>query len=834
MSDDRRDTGTPVSRRPALDRVRTGSSVEELTQAFVDNLYFLVGRVPVSASMHDYYMALALTVRDRAQMRAAETNLTYYMRGSRTVCYFSAEYLPGPFLANNLLNLGLTDNMREVLYRLGLDLDELLELEEEPGLGNGGLGRLAACYLDSMATLSIPSIGYGIRYEYGIFDQEIREGRQVEITDAWLKLGNPWELRRAEIAFPVSFGGSTQAFHDDEGRYRVRWTPHRQVQGVAYDTPILGYRNDTANLLRLWRAEACESFDFRAFNEGDYYAAVRNEIESENLTKVLYPNDQSQAGKQLRLEQQYFFVSCSLLDMIRIHLQTAENLDDFHVKYAAQLNDTHPAIAVVELMRLLVDEHGYDWEPAFEITRRTFAYTNHTLLPEALETWPVELIGRVLPRHLEILYELNHRFLAVVEGAGMDPERVRRLSLVDENGGRFIRMAHVATVGSHTVNGVSEMHSGLLKTTVLRDFHALWPEAFQNVTNGVTPRRFMALCNPELASLVSEHIGEEWVRDLSGLSELGPHAGDEGFRDRWAHARRRNKERLAALIEDRTGALVDPGSLFDVQVKRIHEYKRQHLNLLHVITLYQRIKSGELSDPTPRTFVFAGKAAPGYDMAKLIIELVHGVGSVVNDDPDVADSLKVVFLPDYNVKLAERIYPAADLSEQISLAGKEASGTGNMKMSLNGALTIGTLDGANVEIRDAVGAERFFDFGMTVEEVAAIAAEGYRPRSYYESDDRLREALDAISGGRFSGGDGRYRPIVDVLLGSDPYFVLADYASYVARQDDVSRLYRDGDAWIRASIETTARMGYFSSDRSVDEYAKKVWRVTPTPVTLDR
>jgi starch phosphorylase len=654
----------------------------------------------------------------------------------------------------------------------------------------------------------------------------------VEITDKWLHLGNPWEIARPEIAFEVGLGGSTEWYEDETGRGRVRWVPERVVRGEACDTPILGYRVGNANLLRLWRAEATESFDFQAFNVGDYWGAVEEKVRSETISKVLYPNDEPAAGQRLRLAQQYFFVSCSLQDMIRIHLQTASHVRGLESRYAAQLNDTHPAVAVPELMRLLVDVHGLEWDEAWDITRRTFAYTNHTLLPEALERWPVELFGALLPRHLQIVYEINRRFLDEVrERFPGDDEREQRMSLIDEGGARSIRMAHLASVGSHTINGVAAMHSDLLKRHVLRDFQEMWPGKIRNVTNGVTPRRFVALINPGLTALVTEAIGDGWLRDLEELRQLEPLAEDASFRKRWRRVKRANKDALAAEIERRAGVTVDPVSLFDIQVKRIHEYKRQHLNVLHVGTLYHRLKRDPDLDLPPRTVIFAGKAAPGYFMAKRIIKLIHAVGAVVNHDPDVRGRLRVAFLPDYNVKNSQRIFPAADLSEQISTAGKEASGTGNMKFALNGALTIGTLDGANVEIREAVGDDNFFRFGLTVDEVQALRAEGYHPGEYYGADPELRAALDGIAAGEFSDGDREiFRPLVDNLLHHDPFLVLADYRTYVDAQAEVERAWRDGEAWTRASILNTARSGRFSSDRSIYEYCRDIWNADPMPV----
>jgi starch phosphorylase len=815
--------------------VRTGLSVEAIQRDFLDNLFYLQGRFPAVATKHDYYLALAYTVRDRLLKRWILSSELYRERESRTVVYLSAEFLPGPHLGNNLVNLGIMDEVRRAVRAAGLDLDELLDQEEEPGLGNGGLGRLAACFMDSLATLEVPAIGYGIRYEFGIFDQEIRDGWQTEATDKWLRLGNPWEIPRPEIAFDVKFGGHTEHYTDAEGCHRVRWVPNRIVKGVANDTPVVGYRVNTANFLRLWKAEASESFDFQAFNVGDYYRAVEEKVNSENLSKVLYPNDESMQGKALRLQQQYFFVSCSLQDMIRIYRQRRESLDRLHLKYAAQLNDTHPSLAIPELMRLLVDEHCMAWEPAWEITRALFGYTNHTLLPEALEKWSVGLFASLLPRHLEIVYEINRRFLDEVRRRYPgDDARLARLSLIDESGGRYVRMAHLACVGSHAVNGVAALHTELLKRDVLRDFFELSPEKFTNKTNGVTPRRFMALANPGLTSLITGAIGEGWVRDLERLRGLEPFAGDAAFRREWQRVKRENKEILAGHIRRRTGVVVDPDSMFDVQAKRLHEYKRQHLNILHVIALYRRLREDPSCDVTPRTVIFAGKAAPGYFMAKLIIKLITSVAEVVNNDPVVRDRIKVVFLPDYNVKNAQRVFCAADLSEQISTAGKEASGTGNMKFALNGALTIGTLDGANIEIRQEVGEENFFCFGLTAEEVQRKKAAGYDPRACCRVDADLGGALDLIASGCFSRGfSSLFQPFLDALLCRDEYLVCADFRSYLDCQDRVGAAYRDREGWARTSILNVARMGKFSSDRAIREYCAEIWGAEPVSVGLD-
>jgi starch phosphorylase len=813
---------------------RTGLGKEALKQSFLDNLLYVQGKFPTLATKQDYYLALAYTVRDRLLQRWTTTAETYTHNGSRTVAYLSAEFLLGPHLGNNLLNLGIEEPVRAAMRELGLSYEELLGQEVEPGLGNGGLGRLAACFLDSLATLEIPTIGYGIRYEYGIFSQDIVDGWQVEHTDKWLRFGNPWELQRPEWAVEVSLGGHTEHFTDLNGHTHARWVPGQTVIGVPYDTPILGYHNHTANTLRLWRAEAPESFDLGTFNRGDYYGAVQKKVESENITKILYPNDEQIQGKALRLKQQYFFVSCSLQDMLRImHVQDLP-LEDFHKKFAVQLNDTHPAVAIAELMRLLVDVRQIPWDQAWAITRQTFGYTNHTLLPEALEQWPVGLFAQVLPRHLEIIYEINARFLDEMRIRYLgDAEKLNRLSLINENGERYVRMAHLACIGSHAINGVAALHTELLKQDVLTDFYELMPDHFSNKTNGVTPRRWLALSNPRLTKLLTETIGEGWVKDLDQLSKLQNHAEDASFRAQWRFIKRATKEDFATFLRRRTGISVDPASMFDVQVKRIHEYKRQHLNVLHIIALYHRMKSDPHADITPRTFIFGGKAAPGYHMAKLIIKLINSVGEVVNRDPVVADRLKVVFLPNFNVSNGHHIYPAADLSEQISTAGKEASGTGNMKFCMNGALTIGTLDGANIEIRDAVGADNFFLFGLKAEEVQAWRSRGYQPLHLYDDNPELRAVLDLIREGYFSRGDRElFRPIVENLLFHDPYFLLADFQSYVDCQAEVSHAYRDKEHWARMAILNTARSGSFSSDRTIRQYCEGIWRVQPVPIEL--
>jgi starch phosphorylase len=815
--------------------VRTGLDCESLKQAVHDHLRYSVARLPRLATPRDYYRALALAVRDRMQDRWTRSAQTYFDLDCKVTAYLSAEFLVGPHLGNNLVNLGIEEATRTAMDELGQDLDTILACEEEPGLGNGGLGRLAACYMDSLATLQRPAIGYGIRYEFGIFDQEIHDGWQVEVTDKWLRYGNPWEIAKPEIVYYVKWGGYTETFHDEQGAYRVRWVPNHVVKGTPCDTPVQGYGVNTCNTLRLWSAEAVESFDFQAFNTGDYYQAVADKMQSETVTKVLYPNDEPAAGKRLRLGQQYFFVSCSLQDMLSILEIAGVPVERFADQFAVQLNDTHPSIGVAELMRLLVDERHLDWDTAWNITRDTFGYTNHTLLPEALETWPLPLFRELLPRHLEIIYEINQRFLAEVRARFPDDEdRVARMSLIGEGGGKRVRMANLATVGSHAVNGVAALHTELLKSSVLRDFFELWPDRFSNKTNGVTPRRFLALSNPELRELINRSIGTGWLTNLDELRKLEPFADDATFREEWRAVKQANKQRLANWIHTQTGIELDPSWLFDIQVKRIHEYKRQHLNVLHIATLYKRFKDNPGLQVPPRAFIFGGKAAPGYFLAKRIIKLINVVAETVNSDPDVNQRMKVAFVPNFNVQNAQLIYPAADLSEQISTAGKEASGTGNMKFMLNGALTIGTLDGANVEIREEVGAENFFLFGLSAPEVEELKQLGYQPADFLASNDELRSTLDLIANGYFSHGDREvFRPIVDNLRYADPFLVLADYAAYLDAQEKVSTAWVDTEGWTRKSILNCARSGRFSSDRAIVEYCDDIWHVPPVNITLD-
>lgn len=810
---------------PNHEHTRTGRSVDVFKRALLDNLYYIQGKEPPDATRADFYYALAYTVRDRMLKSWLQTGRA--QAGAKRVNYLSAEYLLGRQLENNLLSEDLDGVARAALGELGLDLDLLMEVEAEPGLGNGGLGRLAACFLDSLATLDLPAVGYGIRYEFGIFRQTFEDGWQVEQPDDWLGRGNPWEFPHHDMQVLVGFGGHTEPWVDELGRPRTRWHPARNVYGVPYNMMVPGYATETVNTLRLWSARATHSFNLQIFNAGDYARAVEDKAVSENISKVLYPDDSTEQGRQLRLEQQYFFVACSLKDMMRSFQARNDDWTRFPQQMVIQLNDTHPSIAVAELMRLLVDEEGLNWEQAWAITRQSFGYTVHTLMPEALEEWPVGLFGRVLPRHLEIIYEINRHFLEEVRARFPDqPERIGRMSILRDGTEQRVRMAYLACVGSFAINGVAELHSQLLRDHTLRDFAELWPEKFSNKTNGITPRRFVKLSNGPLARLVTDRIGDGWLTDLEQLRQLEPLADDPAFRAAWREVKFANKQVLATYIGRTTGVAVEPTALFDVMVKRLHEYKRQLLKALHIVTVYNRLRQNPEAEIVPRVFVFGAKAAPAYWMAKRIIKLINAIAATINHDPALGGRLRIAFLPNYNVAVAERIYPAADLSEQISLAGKEASGTGNMKMALNGALTIGTLDGANIELRDRVGAENFFLFGLTTPEVFALQQDGYRPLAYYERYPELRQALDLIGSGFFSRGDRElFRPIIDSLLQRDEYLLLADYHAYLACQDRVDRAYRDQEAWTRMSILNTARSGFFSSDRTIRQYCEDIWQV---------
>ncbi|MBI5898898.1 MAG: glycogen/starch/alpha-glucan phosphorylase [Rhodocyclales bacterium] len=819
----------PELDHPALD-------AESIRRSLYNRLIYTIGKDPITATDRDWFYAAAAVVRERMIERWMETMRSYYVEDRKRVYYLSMEFLMGRSMTNAMLNMCAENEFRDALTALGemgLRPEKIADVEPDAALGNGGLGRLAACFLDSMATMGVAGYGYGIRYEYGMFHQGIEEGQQVEHPDNWLRYGNPWEFPRPEVLYQVKFHGRVVEFAEDHGRKSHQWVDTDDVMAMAYDYPIPGYDTGTVNNMRLWAAKASRDFDLKYFNEGNYIRAVEDKNDSENLSKVLYPDDTTEMGRELRLKQQYFFVSASLQDMLYRFAKTELPFEELPNKVAIQLNDTHPSIAVAELMRILVDQHHLDWAQAWPIVTRVFSYTNHTLMPEALETWPVGLFERVLPRHLQIIYEINHRFLRdVMHAYPANPEVWQRMSLIDEAQGRRIRMAHLAIVGSHHVNGVAALHTQLMKDTIFGDFHHLWPHKIVNMTNGVTPRRWLNQANPALAHLITRHIGNDWLKDLDQLRRLTPLAEDAAFREHFARVKRDNKTRLAQVVKQRLGIVVDPDSIFDVQIKRIHEYKRQLLNVLHVITLYNRLRGG--ADATPRTVVFGGKAAPGYRMAKLIIRLINDVADVVNNDPSMRDRLKLAFIPNYDVSNAELIIPAADLSEQISTAGTEASGTGNMKLALNGALTMGTLDGANVEILEEVGRENIFIFGLNTDEVAALRVTGYKPWQYYDANPELKQALDMIRDGYFCPEErGRYKPVFDNLTsGGDHYLLLADYAAYIEAQDRAGALYRDREAWLRKAVLNVAGMGKFSSDRTIGEYAKTIWNVEARPRAL--
>jgi starch phosphorylase len=798
-------------------------------QALQNHLVFSIFKTDEVATPRDWYSTTAYTVRDHVIDRWVKTVETYAEQDPKRVYYLSLEFLIGRMLSNAALNLGVESEVRAGLNALGHKMENVVEMEPDAALGNGGLGRLAACFLDSMATMDIPGTGYGIRYEYGMFKQSINQGQQVENPDNWLRYGNIWEFQRPESTYTVQFFGNVVEFETVKG-IEHHWVDAEHVVAMAYDVPIPGYDTQTVNNLRLWSAKAAKEFDLRQFNEGNYERAVESRNVTESISKVLYPNDASASGRELRLKQQYFFVSASIQDILHRFLLKHKDWKKLPDKIAIQLNDTHPAIAVAEMMYQLVDVHQLDWDFAWSLVGKVFAYTNHTLMPEALETWAVDLFSRLLPRHLQIVYRINHEFLAMVNHHFPgDNDLLTRVSIIDELHGRRVRMAHLAVVGSHTVNGVAALHSELLKTTLFADFNRIYPNKFVNVTNGITPRRWLNQCNPDLTALLTKAIGTGFQRDLDKLKLITPLAEDKAFRKAFREVKLANKVRLANRIEDVTGVKLNPNSLFDVQIKRIHEYKRQLLNVLHVITLYNRIRSGQAKDITPRSVIFGGKAAPGYWMAKQIIRLINDVATIINDDPAVGDKLKVVFYPNYEVSAAELLFPGSDLSEQISTAGTEASGTGNMKMALNGALTIGTLDGANVEIKEEVGDENIFIFGLTTDEVAQTKAAGYNPWDYYNSNAELKQVLDMIANGFFSVEEpDRYQAIFDNLLQKgDHYLLLADYASYIAAQDAVSALYQDQEEWSRRAILNVARVGKFSSDRTIGEYAKNIWHVAP-------
>ena len=808
---------------------RTGMSDDILVRAVVDHLRYSFAKNKKTASADDIYLAMSLAIRDRLIHRWMKTMKRYYMNDVKRVYYLSAEYLLGRSMRNNLMNMGLYDTVNRLMSEHDLDLSEIEAREPDPGLGNGGLGRLAACFLDSLATLGYPALGYGIRYEFGIFRQSFKDGWQVESRDPWLERLNPWEISRPDRAATVNFGGHVERRLDENGNLQCDWIDTTKVRGVPYDMPIAGYGTETVNSLRLWSAQATNDFNLTIFNAGDFRKAVEDKVISETISKVLYPADNNPEGRELRLKQQYFFVACSIYDIVRRYKKTHSDFKQFADKVAIQLNDTHPAIAIAELMRVFIDIEKMKWEEAWSITERVFGYTNHTLLPEALERWPLPMFEKLLPRHLEIIYEINRRFLLRVHIAYPgDYEMQRRVSIIDETGEKFVRMANLAVIGSHSINGVAAIHSELVKTDLFPDFVKLFPERFNNKTNGVTPRRWMLSANPDLSALITEKIGDSWITHSEDLKKLEAFADDSEFLDRIAEIKRQNKIHFA---KTHLPFAVSENMLFDVQVKRIHEYKRQLLNVLHVIHLYRELKNNPGSTRVPRLVLFAGKAAPGYAAAKLHIKLINDVARIINDDPTITSKLRVYMCPNYCVSLAEDIIPAADLSEQISTAGKEASGTGNMKFALNGALTIGTLDGANVEMRERVGAENFFLFGLTETEVKTLKAENYDPQAYIEESEDLKAVLNMLESGFFCPDERtRYQGIVNWLRTSDPYMLCADFDSYVARQKDVDAAFTDKRTWAKKAVLNIANMGFFSSDRTIRQYAEDIWGIEPMKV----
>jgi starch phosphorylase len=806
------------------------NDAQSVYQSLGHRLVYSVGKDNAMATTRDWFFATAYMTRDQLIARWMQTMRSYYVLDAKRVYYLSMEFLMGRTLMNSLLNLAIEEPCKAALKKHGVDLRQVREIESDAALGNGGLGRLAACFLDSMATLNIPGYGYGIRYEYGMFSQHLEGGRQVEHPDNWLRYGNPWEFPRPEVLFQVKFGGHVVEYGDAHGELRHHWMDTDDVMAMAYDSPIPGYATSTVNNMRLWSAKSTRDFDLKYFNEGNYIRAVEDKNSSENLSKVLYPDDSTAMGRELRLKQQYFFVSASLHDILYRFSKSHDGFDTLPDKVAIQLNDTHPAIAIAELMRVLVDINHLGWDKAWDITTRTFSYTNHTLMSEALETWPVDMIERILPRHLQIIYEINERFLKqVMQRFPGENELRRRMSIIGEEGGKRVRMAHLAIVGSHTVNGVAQIHTQLMKQTIFSDFERFYPGKIVNMTNGITPRRWLNQANPLLSELISSRIGTGWIKNLDELKRLIPLAEEPKFRKQFAAVKLANKQHFADEMMRTLGEEVRVDSLFDVQIKRMHEYKRQLLNVLHVVTLYKRICDAPESDAVPRTVIISGKAAPAYYVAKLIIKLINDVAAIVNHDPRVKGRLKLLFVPNYGVSVAEKLIPAADLSEQISTAGTEASGTGNMKLALNGALTIGTMDGANIEIHNEVGADNIFIFGLSTDEVANLRTSGYRPLDYYHGDSELSQVLDMIGNGYFSPEEpARFKPIVDNLLEhGDHYLLLADYASYIQAQRAVEAAYRDREEWLRKAILNVANMGKFSSDRTILQYAQQIWHTKP-------
>jgi starch phosphorylase len=822
---------TQASIAPAAPKAEEVAALRDSIQR---HLVSTLARHAASATARDWWVATVLAVRDRIHERMIATQAVHNARNVRRLYYFSLEYLMGRLLGTNLQATGIMETARLALAELGQRFDEVREAEDDMGLGNGGLGRLAACFLDSLATQDYPALGYGIYYEFGLFKQAFMNGSQVEHPDNWMIFGDPWGIVRPEYAQEVQLYGRIENVFDDRGNYRPRWVDTKTLLGVPHDIPVAGFGTKTVNLLRLWSSKSTQDFDLAAFNSGGYVEAVREKAIGETISKVLYPNDRSEAGKELRLVQQYFFVACSLRDILRRHFRSpANSWANFAEKVAVQLNDTHPAVAVVELLRILLDEQGMGWDEALAITNRTFAYTNHTLLPEALEKWGVPLFSRVLPRHMQLIFELNTRVLQAVDAKWPGDDGKKRIcSLIEESGGKAVRMANLAVVGSHAVNGVAALHTALLKRDLFPEFDALYPGKFQNKTNGITPRRWLLKANPRLAALITGKLGAGWARDLDQLLGLEKFADDRDFQREFMAIKRANKADLATLIRTECGVEVSPDAIFDVQIKRLHEYKRQHLNLLHILALYRRLLQQPELDLVPRVFVFAAKAAPGYDLAKNIIRAINVIGERINSDTRIGGRLKVAFLPNYRVSLAEKIIPAADVSEQISTAGKEASGTGNMKLALNGALTVGTLDGANVEMREEAGDENFFIFGLTVEEVEALQRKGYNPWDYYHADEELRAVIDWLGSDYFTPGEhGAFGGLHHSLLnGGDPYLVLADFRAYSDCQARIDQAYRDRERWARMAILNTARMGKFSSDRTIREYAQEIWRLPTVKV----
>jgi starch phosphorylase len=818
------DDKQPKARQAVARRRKT---VENLKQDFIHNRKFSLAKDHYAATDHDNFLSMAMTIRDKLVERWILTQQRYHDENCKRVYYLSLEFLMGRLLGNNILNLGLDKEGKKAAEGLGLSLEDLSEQELDAGLGNGGLGRLAACFLDSMATLGIAATGYGIRYDYGIFNQKIINGYQVELPEEWLRLGNPWEFERPEYTIKVRFYGKTVQHTDKDGKLLVEWADTKDVLAVAYDTPIPGYKNDVVNNLRLWSARSTEEFDLDYFNDGDYIKACEDKIVSENISRVLYPSDSMYKGLELRLKQEYFFTSASIQDILRRFKMHNDDFKDLPEKVVIQLNDTHPAVAIVELMRILLDEEDMDWGKAWDITQRTFAYTNHTTMPEALEKWPQALFEKLLPRHMELINEINMRFLREVENRyPHDNEKLQRMSLIEEGREKQIRMSHLCIVGSFSVNGVSRLHTELLKADLFKEFYELYPGNFNSKTNGITPRRWLKKANPPLANLITGKIGEEWVHDLSRLKKLTSLVSDTSFKKKWRDIKKENKLRLARHIKDHNGIIVDPNSIFDVQVKRIHEYKRQALFAFYLIAQYLRIKNGSRGDFFSKTAIFAGKAAPSYAMAKLVIKFINSVADVINKDPEVNDKLKVVFLENYCVSLAEGVFPASDLSEQISTAGKEASGTGNMKFMLNGAVTIGTWDGANIEIAEEVGADNIFIFGRKVEEITKLKSKGYDPCEYIKQSPLLKEIIELVQKDFFSQTEpGIFKMLLDSIIKNDEYMVCADFEDYVLAQDKAAKAYGDRDGWTRKSIINVANSGVFSSDRTVAEYAKDIWKV---------